>query len=115
MPDPGRELKYVIDAVALVRRELHGRVPLIGFAGSPWTVATYMVEGGGSKTFGRIKRMMYEAPRDLHRLLEMLAQVHHLVSERANRRRRAGGDAVRHLGRRADAGAVRRVLAALHG
>jgi uroporphyrinogen decarboxylase len=74
VPDPGRELKYVIDAVALVRRELNGRVPLIGFAGSPWTVATYMVEGGGSKTFGQIKRMMYEAPRDLHRLLEILAK-----------------------------------------
>jgi uroporphyrinogen decarboxylase len=74
VPDPGRELKYVIDAVARVRRELRGRVPLIGFAGSPWTVATYMVEGGGSKTFGIIKRMMYEAPRELHRLLEILAQ-----------------------------------------
>jgi uroporphyrinogen decarboxylase len=74
VPDPEHELKYVIDAVALVRRELHGRVPLIGFAGSPWTVATYMVEGSGSKTFGHIKRMMYEAPRDLHRLLEILAQ-----------------------------------------
>jgi uroporphyrinogen decarboxylase len=74
VPDPGRELRYVIDAVALVRRELNGRVPLIGFAGSPWTVATYMVEGGGSKTFGQIKRMMYEAPRDLHRLLELLAK-----------------------------------------
>ena len=74
VPDPGRELKYVIDAVALVRRELHGRIPLIGFAGSPWTVATYMVEGGGSKTFGVIKRMMYEAPRDLHRLLDVLAK-----------------------------------------
>lgn len=74
VPDPGRELKYVIDAVSLVRRELGGRVPLIGFAGSPWTVATYMVEGGGSKTFGVIKRMMYEAPRDLHRLLEVLAK-----------------------------------------
>jgi len=74
VPDPGQDLKYVIDAVALVRRELDGRVPLIGFAGSPWTVATYMVEGGGSKAFGRIKRMMYEAPRDLHRLLEVLAQ-----------------------------------------
>ncbi len=73
VPDPGSELKYVIDAVALVRRELGGRIPLIGFAGSPWTVATYMVEGGGSKTFGQIKRMMYEAPRDLHRLLEVLA------------------------------------------
>jgi uroporphyrinogen decarboxylase len=74
IPDPARELKYVIDAVARVRRELRGRVPLIGFAGSPWTVATYMVEGGGSKTFGIIKRMMYEAPRELHRLLEILAQ-----------------------------------------
>src|SRR5258707_1648694 len=74
VPDPGRELKYVIDAVALVRRELGGRIPLIGFAGSPWTVATYMVEGGGSKTFGQIKRMMYEAPRDLHRLLDLLAK-----------------------------------------
>jgi uroporphyrinogen decarboxylase len=73
IPDPGQELKYVIDAVALVRRELGGRIPLIGFAGSPWTVATYMVEGAGSKSFGCIKRMMYEAPRDLHRLLELLA------------------------------------------
>ena len=59
---------------ALIRRELDGRVPLIGFAGSPWTVGTYMVEGGGSKTFGIIKRLMYEAPRDLHRLLELLAR-----------------------------------------
>jgi uroporphyrinogen decarboxylase len=74
VPDPGRELRYVIDAVALVRRELGGRVPLIGFAGSPWTVGTYMVEGGGSKTFGLIKRMMYESPRVLHRLLELLAR-----------------------------------------
>src|SRR5271155_2169049 len=74
IPDPGRELKYVVDAVARVRRELRGRVPLIGFAGSPWTVATYMVEGGGSKTFGHIKRMMYESPRELHRLLELLAR-----------------------------------------
>jgi uroporphyrinogen decarboxylase len=74
VPDPAQELKYVIDAVALIRRELRGRVPLIGFAGSPWTVATYMVEGGGSKTFGQIKRMMYESPRDLHRLLGILAK-----------------------------------------
>jgi uroporphyrinogen decarboxylase len=74
VPDPGRELKYVTDAVALVRRELAGRVPLIGFAGSPWTVATYMVEGGSSKTFGLIKRMMYESPRQLHRLLELLVK-----------------------------------------
>src|SRR5438552_13884498 len=73
VPDPGVDLKYVTDAVSLVRRQLNGRVPLIGFAGSPWTVGTYMVEGGGSKTFGRIKRMMYQAPRDLHRLLGLLA------------------------------------------
>jgi uroporphyrinogen decarboxylase len=74
VPDPGRELRYVIDAVALIRRELDGRVPLIGFAGSPWTVGTYMVEGGGSKTFGLIKRMMYESPAVLHRLLAVVAQ-----------------------------------------
>ena len=74
IPDPGRELKYVIDAVTLVRRELGGRIPLIGFAGSPWTVGTYMVEGGGSKDFGLIKRMMYQQPSDLHRLLKVLTQ-----------------------------------------
>jgi uroporphyrinogen decarboxylase len=74
VPDPNRDLKYVTDAVSLIRRELNGRIPLIGFAGSPWTVATYMVEGGGSKDFGIIKRMMYEAPGSLHRLLELLAE-----------------------------------------
>jgi uroporphyrinogen decarboxylase len=74
VPDPGTELRYVVDAVALIRRELGGRVPLIGFAGSPWTVATYMVEGGSSKSFAHIKRMMYEAPRELHRLLDLLAR-----------------------------------------
>jgi uroporphyrinogen decarboxylase len=74
IPDPGHELKYVVDAVALIRRELSGRVPLIGFAGSPWTVATYVVEGGGSKVFATIKRMMYEAPLLLHRLLEKLTR-----------------------------------------
>jgi uroporphyrinogen decarboxylase len=74
IPDPGHELRYVIDAVALIRRELGGRVPLIGFAGSPWTVGTYMVEGGGSKTFGLIKRMMYESPAVLHRMLDILAR-----------------------------------------
>jgi len=74
VPDPGRELKYVIDAVAMIRRELNGRIPLIGFAGSPWTVGTYMVEGGGSKSFGFIKRMMYEHPGELHRLLGVLAK-----------------------------------------
>ncbi len=73
VPDPERDLRYVLDAIRLVRRELGGRVPLIGFAGSPWTVATYMVEGGSSKTFGTIKGLLYGAPRDLHRLLAVLA------------------------------------------
>jgi uroporphyrinogen decarboxylase len=74
VPDPERELRYVMDAVRLVRRELNGRVPLIGFAGSPWTVASYMVEGGASKTFGTIKGLLYGSPRELHRLLGTLAQ-----------------------------------------
>ena len=74
VPDPNRELKYVTDAVSLIRRTINGRVPLIGFAGSPWTVGTYMVEGGGSKTFELVKRMMYESPRDLHRLLDILTR-----------------------------------------
>lgn len=73
-PDPEQELRYVMDAVRLVRRELNGQVPLIGFAGSPWTLATYMVEGGGSKEFGVVKRMMFDQPALMHRLLERLAK-----------------------------------------
>jgi uroporphyrinogen decarboxylase len=73
VPDPEDELRYVMDAVRLVRRELGGRVPLIGFAGSPWTVATYMVEGGTSKTFAAIKGLLYGEPRELRRLLAILA------------------------------------------
>lgn len=72
--DPEHELRYVMDAVRLIRRELDGRVPLIGFAGSPWTVGTYVVEGGSSKTFDRIKKMLYGAPGELHRLLAHLAR-----------------------------------------
>lgn len=71
VPDIGRELRYVTDAVSLIRRELDGSVPLIGFSGSPWTLACYMVEGGGSKDFGRIKAMALNAPAALHRLLEV--------------------------------------------
>ena len=74
VPDPYGELRYVMDAVALIRRELDGRVPLIGFAGSPWTVGTYAVEGGSSRDFAKIKAMMYEAPLALHELLELLAK-----------------------------------------
>jgi len=73
IPDPGDELAYVIDAVRVIRRELNGRVPLIGFSGSPWTLATYMVEGGGTKEFARVKGMMFDAPQTLHQLLDKLA------------------------------------------
>ena len=73
IPDPEGELRYVMDAVRTIRRELAGAVPLIGFAGSPWTLATYMVEGGGSKTFTRIKQMMVREPETLHALLAKLA------------------------------------------
>jgi uroporphyrinogen decarboxylase len=73
VPDPYTDLRYVTDAVSLISRELDGRVPLIGFSGSPWTLATYMVEGGSSKTFSRIKAMMYNRPDLLHRMLVTLA------------------------------------------
>lgn len=74
IPDPGGELRYVPDAVAASRRALDNRVPLIGFAGSPWTLATYMVEGGSSKTFGTIKRLALADPDTLHRLLDKLTR-----------------------------------------
>ena len=70
IPDPETELRYVMDAVRLIRKELNGDVPLIGFSGSPWTIATYMVEGGSSKEFSKIKRMMYDQPMLLHQLLQ---------------------------------------------
>jgi uroporphyrinogen decarboxylase len=74
VPDPEVELRYVLDAVRLIRRELGGRVPLIGFAGSPWTVGTYVVEGGSSREFARIKTLMYEDPATLHALLDVLTR-----------------------------------------
>jgi uroporphyrinogen decarboxylase len=72
VPDPNTELRYVMDAVRLIRRELNGRVPLIGFAGSPWTVGTYIVEGGSSREFSNIKAMMYNEPETLHALITLL-------------------------------------------
>ncbi|WP_421419034.1 uroporphyrinogen decarboxylase [Pseudoalteromonas lipolytica] len=71
--DPTDELGYVMNAVSTIRRELNGEVPLIGFSGSPWTLATYMVEGGSSKTFGKIKKMAFAEPQTLHLLLDKLA------------------------------------------
>lgn len=74
VPDPSKELRYVSDAIALTRRELNNKVPLIGFSGSPWTLATYMVEGGGSKEFHLIKSLLYREPKVLHQLLDVLAK-----------------------------------------
>ncbi|RDX36031.1 uroporphyrinogen decarboxylase [Kangiella sp. HD9-110m-PIT-SAG07] len=73
IPDPNQELKYVTDAVSTIRRELKGSVPLIGFSGSPWTLATYMVEGGTTKNFSEVKGLMYENPKAMHMLLDKLA------------------------------------------
>ena len=74
IPDAQKDLGYVMDAVSTIRRELNGRVPLIGFSGSPWTLATYMVEGGSSKDHRKSKAMLYENPQAMHLLLDKLAQ-----------------------------------------
>ena len=74
--DPARaasELGYVMDAVSLIRKELKGSIPLIGFAGSPWTLATYMVEGGSSKDFAKVKSLAFNEPELMHQLLSKLA------------------------------------------
>ena len=74
IPDVESDLGYVMKAVSTIRRELNGRVPLIGFSGSPWTLATYMVEGGSSKDFRHLKAMIYDQPEVAHQLLDKLAQ-----------------------------------------
>jgi uroporphyrinogen decarboxylase len=73
VPDPEQDLGYVMEAVRTIRRELDGRVPLIGFSGSPWTLATYMVEGSGTKNFARTKGMMFDRPDLMHQLLGKVA------------------------------------------
>ncbi|MDH5231978.1 MAG: uroporphyrinogen decarboxylase [Gammaproteobacteria bacterium] len=74
VPDAEGELGYVMDAVRTIRRELDGRVPLIGFSGSPWTLATYMVEGSSTKEYAKIKGMMYDRPDLMHHVLETTAK-----------------------------------------
>lgn len=91
VPDAERDLGYVMDAVRTIRRELNGRVPLIGFSGSPWTLATYMVEGGSSKDFRRSKAMLYDEPQAMHLLLDKLARS---VTDYLNAQIRAGAQAV---------------------
>ena len=71
--DTASDLSYVTDAVTMIRRELNGRVPLIGFSGSPWTLATYMIEGQSSRDFARAKTMLYTQPELMHQLLEKLS------------------------------------------
>ena len=91
VPDPEGELKYVMDAVRTIRRELNGRVPLIGFAGSPWTLATYMVEGKSSKEYAITKGMMYSDPASLHKILDITARS---VTSYLNAQIAAGAQAV---------------------
>lgn len=90
-PDIEKSLRYVTDAVSLTRREIGGRVPLLGFSGSPWTLATYMIEGGSSKTFGRAKRLLYQDPETAHLLLEKLADT---VTDYLNAQIEAGAQGV---------------------
>jgi uroporphyrinogen decarboxylase len=89
--NPEADLPYVLDAVKTIRRELNGRVPLIGFSGSPWTLATYMIEGGSSRDFRRAKQMLYNQPELMHQLLDILARS---VTFYLNAQIRAGAQAV---------------------
>src|SRR5690242_3006271 len=85
VPDMETELRYVMDAVRTIRRELDGKVPLIGFSGSPWTLACYMVEGGGSDNYARIKAMALSDPKALHQLLGVVTDsvIAYLSAQRA--------------------------------
>ncbi len=85
------DLGYVMSAVSTVRRELNGRVPLIGFSGSPWTLATYMVEGESSKDFRRAKTMAFDQPQLMHELLDKLARA---VTDYLNGQIKAGAQAI---------------------
>ena len=86
-----KDLSYVMSAVSLIRKELNGSVPLIGFSGSPWTLATYMIEGGGSKDFHRAKAFMYNDRNAMHLLLDKLADA---VIDYLNAQIRAGAQAI---------------------
>ena len=90
VPDMGK-LRYVFDAVTSIRKALNGRVPLIGFSGSPWTLACYMVEGGGSDDYRRVKSLMYARPDLMHRILDVNARA---VAAYLNAQIEAGAQAV---------------------
>jgi uroporphyrinogen decarboxylase len=91
VPDIGATLRYVTDAVSQIRRALNGRVPLIGFSGSPWTLACYMVEGGGSSDHHTVKAMAYQRPDLMHRILDINARA---VAAYLNAQIEAGAQAV---------------------
>jgi uroporphyrinogen decarboxylase len=91
VPDPNAELAYVMAAVSQIRKALDNTVPLIGFSGSPFTLACYMVEGGGSQDFTQVKTMLYERPDLLHRILDINAQA---VTAYLNAQIEAGAQAV---------------------
>jgi len=91
VPDPALELPYVLDAVREIRRTLAGRVPLIGFSGSPYTLACYMIEGSGSEDWRTVKTMLYARPELLHRILAVNARA---VSAYLNAQIEAGAQAV---------------------
>ena len=91
VPDPSDKLRYVLDAVSLTKKNLNGRVPLIGFAGSPWTLATYMVEGSSTRQFRYIKELIYSAPKEAHLLLDKLARS---VASYLNAKIQAGAQAI---------------------
>ena len=82
-PDPEQSIRYTLDALRLVRRELNGRVPLIGFAGAPWTLAAYMIEGSGTKSFAHAKKFLMTQPRLAHELLSRVADIvgRHLAAQ----------------------------------
>ena len=91
VPDIGSELKYVTDAVSQIRKALDGSVPLIGFSGSPWTLSCYMVEGGGSDDYAKVKTLMYKEPKLMHHILDVTAQA---VTAYLNAQIEAGAQAV---------------------
>jgi uroporphyrinogen decarboxylase len=74
IPNPYEKLAYTIDAIKITKKELNGRVPVIGFAGAPWTIFSYMIEGSGSKTFSKAKKMLYTDAVLSHNLLEKITQ-----------------------------------------
>lgn len=90
-PEPEKDLDYVAQAIRLVKKELDGKIPLIGFTGSPWTLACYMLEGGRSKDFAFTKKLMYEEPKVFHDLLNTLAIA---VTKALNAQINAGVDVV---------------------